>query len=206
MPMSRTSRLALIITGFVLVLAILGTSVIFLTGVYVRHWDSAFTRQVANTFPIPAARVGSRTILLREYYAGISSVQKYLQSSEAATQNQQRPLNDEDRKGTLERFIQEAALYELADARSVTVSDQQEQAILAELNVTATSTADFQRFIGENYGWSLDDFKTHIVRPLVLTRQLTTSYAADHGGDTNALASYLTERVTRPDVIRYVKF
>jgi parvulin-like peptidyl-prolyl isomerase len=203
--MSRL-RLTLVTSTIVVLLLALAASVIFLWGAYYQHWEGSFPTGVAKALPIPAARIGKRTVLLRDYYGGVVSVQKYLTSEEAAAQNQRRPLTVDDRSATLERLIQEAALYELADARGVKVTDEQEQAVLSELNVTSTSTADFQKFISENYGWSLDDFKMHIVRPLVLTRTLATSYAADHGGDPKALQTYLEDRIKKPDVIRYVKF
>lgn len=203
--MSRL-KLSLIVSGIVVLIVALSTSVVFLFGVYNLHWEGPIVTRIAQVLPIPAAKLGSRSVLLRDYFADLASIKKYLSSDQAATQNQRRPLIDDDRKSALERLIQEEAIEELAATRNITVTDEQTAAVMTELNVTATSTANFQDFISTNYGWSLDDFKAHIVRPLVLTRLLAASYATDHGGDQSALTAYLTERVARPDVVRYIKF
>lgn len=203
--MTRNRLITMIAVSAVVFCALL-TSVVYAWGVYRSHWEGPLVTRVADTLPIPAARVGNRTVLLRDYFDSLRSVETYLASPEAVSQQLQRPMNNEDRKSALERLIQESALSELAASRSVTVTEEQEQAVLAELDVTATSTESFQEFIQTNYGWSMDDFKTHIVRPLVLTRVLGASFAADHSGDVNALSTYLTERVARPDVVRYVAF
>jgi hypothetical protein len=188
-------------------LSILGiVSVVFLWGVYYQHWSGPAIVRAAQLLPIPAGKVGDRTVLLRDYLKDVSSIERYLSSEEATAQNLRRPVTDDDRKNALDRSLRVEALEELGDARGVTVTDQQMQALMNEMNVTATSTADFSDFIAKNYGWTMEDFQSHLARPLILTRLLAPAYAADHGGDPNALEDYLTDRLSRPDVVKYVKF
>jgi hypothetical protein len=203
--MSRLRWVIAAILGAVVVIALVGASV-FLWNAYYRHAEGAFTTRVANTFPIPAAKIGNRTILLREYLKDVKSIQIYLSSDEASSTGMARPFSNEDRMNALERLVRQEALEELAEARSVEVTGEQMEAVMKELNVTATTTEAFQFFIAKNYGWDMDDFASHVARPLVLTRLLTESYAADHGGDLTALTAYVEERIKRPDVVRYVKF
>jgi hypothetical protein len=205
--MSHKKVMAMVVGG-VLLLIVLSSSVVFLWGVYNKHWENGVATSVANALPIPAAKVGSRTVLLRDYFDGLTSLRVYLSFSEQALAQAQRPstVSDDDRKNILERLIQEQVLEEVAATRNVTASDAQIDAIMNELNVTATSTASFEDFIAKNYGWSVADFKRHIARPLVLTRLLSTSFAADHGGDAEALTTYLMERSQHSDVVRYIKF
>lgn len=203
--MSRLRWLLLLIGGS-LVMIVLVTSIVFLGGVYYRHWEGPFVHRVAHALPIPAAKVAGHTILLRDYLEAINSIKQYLSSEEAANQNQRRPIVDNDRKNALDRLIQEEILNELAASRNVTVTDQQVDALMAEINVTSTSTEAFTEFIKVNYGWSMEDFKDHVARPLVLTRLLGASFAADHGGDTAALEAYVSEQMQKPDVVRYLKF
>lgn len=190
----------------VVVLAALLSSAIFLWGAYVQHWEGSGVVKVAKALPIPAARLGSRSILLRDYLAAVHSVELYLSSPEAAQQQIQRPLTDDDRKNALERLMHEMALEELAEKRSIQVTDQQIQAIFTELNVTSTSTEAFSIFLKQQYDWTMDDFTTHVARPLVLTRLLAASYAVDHAGDPTALEQYFVDRLSQPDAVRYVKF
>lgn len=204
--MTSRTRWVIISSAFAAVFVALAASAVFLWGVYRAHWEGPFITTVADAIPIPAARVGSHSISLHEYFSSLRSVNQYLNSEEAAAQGQKRPMNDDDRKSALERLIQEAALAELAASRGVSVTADQEQAVLAELDVTATSTDAFQQYIQTNYGWNMEDFKAHIIRPLVLTRVLGASFAADHNGDVNALSSYITDRIQKPDVVRYVAF
>jgi hypothetical protein len=154
--MSHKKVMAMVVGG-VLLLIVLLSSVVYLWGVYNKHWENGVVTSVADTLPIPAAKVGSRTVLLRDYFDGLTSLRVYLSSSEQALAQAQRPstVSDDDRKNILERLIQEQVLEEVAATRNVTASEAQIEAIMSELNVTATSTASFEDFIAKNYGWSV---------------------------------------------------
>lgn len=203
--LTRSRILALVVAAAALVVA-LAASLVFFWGVYYAHWEGSFVSGVASAVPVPAARMGSRPISLSRYLADLRSVEQFLSSDEAKAENLSRAVTDEDRQSTLERLIQEQALYELAEARNIKTTEQQKQAVMAELGVTSTSTEAFRAFIELNYGWDMEAFDSHVVQPLLLTRLLADSYAQDHNGDTGALNAYLTERVQRDDVVRYVKF
>lgn len=199
-------RSRLIIIGCIAVFAIACASAVFLWGMYYQHWDNAIVARLAESMPIPAARIGDRTILYRTYLRDVRSVETYLSSPEAKDQHLTRPLVNDDRKNVLERLIREAALEDLAIARKVEVSDAQMNVAFAEFSAGATTTQDLEALLRDNFGWTIDDLKSHLIRPALLTRLLAASYAVDHGNDPNALEKYLDERVQRPDVVRYVKF
>ena len=173
----------------------------FLWGVYYKHWDTPFVAKVADVTPLPAARIGARTILYRNYLRDVRSVERYLSSDEAKSINVSRPMTDDDRKNALERLLREAALDELAEARNVTVSEAQMQEAMQTLNLTSTTTKEFEDLIAKNFGWTMEDFKTHVVRPSLLTNVMTSSYAVDHGNDPKALEKYLDERMQEKDVV-----
>src|SRR5689334_7599207 len=100
--MSSKKVIAIVVAG-VLLLAALLASIVFLWGVYNKHWEGPFVTRVADVFPIPAAKVGTRTVLLRDYFSSLTSLRIYLASEEATSQNQRRPVIDDDRKSALER-------------------------------------------------------------------------------------------------------
>lgn len=203
--MSRSRWILLAALGAIVIAALVACCV-FLWNVYYAHAEGPFVMRVAQAVPIPAARVGNRTVLLREYLKDVKSIELFLSSDEAASQGQKRAILNEDRENALERLVREEILEELAVARSVEITDEQMNAVVSELNISTTNTRAFEEFIAKNYGWNMDDFRSHVVRPVVLTRLLTESYAADHDGDLTALTTYVEERLTRPDVVRYVKF
>lgn len=182
------------------------SAAVFLWGAYYRHWENSFVTRVADALPVPAAKFASRTILYRDYLRGALSVETYLLSDEAKKLNVSRAATDDDRKNVLERLLREMALEELAQARKISVSDELMRQALAQFNVDATTTQEFQRLLALNFGWTVEDFKAHIVRPALLTNLMSASYAVDHGNDPQALEKYLDERVRRADVVRYVKF
>lgn len=206
MPISRPKWfLPAIIVAAVLV-ATAASAAGFLWGVYYKHWDTPFVTKVANALPLPAARMGARTILYRDYLRDVRSVERYLSSDEARNINVSRPMTDEDRKNALDRLLREAALDELALARNVNVSDAQMQEAMQTLNLTSTTTREFEDLIAKNFGWTMDDFKMHVVRPSLLTNLMAPSYAVDHGNDPKAFEKYLDERIQGKDAVRYVKF
>jgi hypothetical protein len=195
----------------VITLFVIGIVVaVFLWGLYYRQWDNTFVTRVTGVIPVPAARIASHTITYREYLDGVHAVKKFLASPEAKAEADQggmnRTMTGEDRKNVLERLLGEAALNEIADARKVTVTTEQEQTVLDMFNTSGSSTQEIADMLQRIYGWTIDDFKLHIVRPLLLTRSLEASFAADHGGDTNAFTAYIEDRLTKSDVVRYIKF
>jgi aminopeptidase N len=203
---SSRLRLSLIIAAMVLVFTVLAASAVVLWGVYYRYWDGPVVTTLADALPIPAAKVGDRTILLRSYLKDLRSLERFLSSEAALAQNQKRAVTVEDKKSVLDRLVQEAAVAEVADARGIRVEPEQEAAVMEEMQITSTSTADFIVYISENYGWTMDDFTSHVVHPVILTRLLTASFAADHAGDPQAFEAYMDERTKREDVVWYLQF
>lgn len=196
--------LTIIATGVAAVLAVV--SLVFMWGAYNQHWEGPVVGAVARVFPVPAARFAGRPVLLRDYLRDVRSIETFLHSEEAEQQGLARVLTNEDRKQALERLLKELALEELASIRKVEITDEEmNQAIALEFNTTGAQEQDFEAYLVTTYGWTLDDFKAHVVRPALLTRRLAASYASDHGNDPLAIETYLDERITRSDVVKYVK-
>jgi hypothetical protein len=196
---------AIIATGAAAILAVV--SLTFMWGVYNRHWEGPVVAMVADIFPLPAGRLAGRAVLVRDYLRDVRSIELFLTSDDAKKQGVDRAITMEDRKQAFDRLLKELALEELAGIRKVEITDDQmNEAIAREFNTTGAKEQEFEAYLEKTYGWNLDDFKAHVVRPALLTRQLAASYASDHGDDLNAIEDYLDERITRQDVIRYIKF
>lgn len=197
--------IAIIATGIAAFLAII--SLIFMWGVYNRHWEGPIVGTVVSIVPMPAGRLAGQPVLVRDYMRDVRSIEKFLGSEEAEQQGLAREMTMEDRKQALERLLKELALEELAFIRKIEITDEQmNEAIDVEFNPEGAKEQEFEAYLMDTYGWSLDDFKSHVVRPALLTRHLAASYASDHGNDLGALETYLEERISRLDVIRYIKF
>ncbi|MEN9557985.1 MAG: hypothetical protein RL141_354 [Candidatus Parcubacteria bacterium] len=192
--------------ALVVLLGLLSATAIFLWGVYVRHWEGPVVTAVAKVIPVPAASLGDRRVLLREYLADVRSVKIFLASEEATAAGVARDIAIDDRREALERLLHERALQETAEARAITVTPEQTKAVMDEFGVSATSTEAFADFLERGYGWTVADFESHVVQPLILTRLLSSSFAADHDGDLTAFDQYLLERLARKDVVRYIRF
>jgi len=197
--------IAIIATGIAAVLAVV--SLIFMWGVYNRHWEGPIVETVVSVIPMPAGRLAGQPVLVKDYLRDVRSISLFLASEEAKQQGVDRSITIEDRKQAFERLLKELALEELAYIRKIEITDEQmNEAIALEFNPQGAQEQEFEAYLKETYGWELDDFKSHVVRPALLTRHLAASYASDHGNDLNALEAYLDERITRADVVRYIKF
>jgi parvulin-like peptidyl-prolyl isomerase len=197
--------ITIIATGALVFIAVI--SLIFMWGVYNRHWEGPIVGTVVSVVPMPAGRLAGQPALVRDYMRDVRSIEKFLSSEEAKQQGVARAITMEDRKQALERLLKELALEELAFIRKIEITDEQmNEAIALEFNPEGAQEQEFEAHLMETYGWTLDDFKSHVVRPALLTRHLAASYASDHGNDLGALETYLEERVSRLDVIRYIKF
>jgi hypothetical protein len=176
-------------------------------GAYRMGWENDMVRGLAGIAPVPAASFAGKPISLRDYFHDVDSIRTYLASADAKSQGLARAMTSDDKRQVLERLLEEAAINELAFSRRVTVSDDEvNQAIQQQFNTTGKSDAQLTQFVHDTFGWSMDDLKMHLVRPILLERKIAASYAADHNNDLNALQQYLDERLKKKDVVRYVKF
>ncbi|MBD3251367.1 hypothetical protein GF380_02845 [Candidatus Uhrbacteria bacterium] len=203
----RLKWILITLSAIAVIVVVSSLYLITLWGAYSRHWEGPAMMTIANVLPIPAARFSGQPIRLSDYLRDVRSIETFLSSEDAKQQGLARPLTMEDRKQALDRLLKEQAIEELAYIRKVDVTPSEiDEAMAVEFNTEGAQEQDFEQFLQSTYGWSIEDFKQHVVRPALLTRKLAASYAVDHGNDPQALERYLEERITRPDVIRYIRF
>ena len=205
----NVKKLIMIIAGLFVVIIIAGATTVFLWGVYVKHWDTPFVRSVAKVVPIPVARIGTVSIPLSQYFKDVDSLKIYLASDEAKVSGRDaRSLSDDDRKQAIEREIEEVAVNEYATEKKVTLSDSEIDTAIDTQFVGASSTRqELEKELQKTYGWSMQDFRQHIARPILLERKLATlANSSDPQTGMSDVVTYLTARIQKPDVIRYIKF
>jgi len=192
--------------GVALVLVL--TSFFFLWGVYVRHWEGLTVRAIADRVPVPVARYAGTPVLLRTYLVRIGAIKAFLASEEGkAIPEEDRVFSDVHRAQSVEQLLREAVVEETARIRKIGVTDEEvEEAIRLEPTFSGVSPETLEDHVRQTYGLTYDEFKEHVARPIILDRLVSASYAADHGGKTDAFDAYVEERLQRSDVIRYLKF
>jgi hypothetical protein len=204
----NVKKLVMILGGIALAIALAVSYSVLLWGVYMSHWDTPFTRAMANVVYIPVARIGDTAIPLSRYYKDIDSLKTYLSSESAKASGGNRELTDADRNQAVERLIEEAAIEEMAAAKKVTLQDEEIESSIDAQFVGASSTRqDLEKEIMSSYGWSMQDFRDHIVRPILLERKLAAMInTSDTQQGLTDVIDQLSKRVQEKDVIRYLKF
>lgn len=198
-----------VLGGIIVAIAISIASAIFLWGVYFNHWDTPFTRAVSSIIPVPVARVGNAYITLDRYYRDVDGLRKYYESDEAKSAG----LTVSDfgvlqQMQVLERLIEEEAIFELASKNKVTLTNDELDKAIDDQFVSPSSTRqDLETNLMKTYGWDMDQFKEHIVRPILLERKMASIDNPEdpRTGMANVMTQ-LSERIKQPDVVRYIKF
>lgn len=208
-PASKGSRskMGLVIGIFAAILLVAGTGAGLVYSVYAKRSGGPVVRAVTSVLPLPAGRVGSRTILYRDFLKNRDTLERFLKSPAAAAQQLAVPLDATLEKNVLEKMMHETALNELANEKNVNVSDDELRKYFTDVVAQASSTTpDIGVYLLDNFGWSEEDFRQNVLRPALLEEKLGTTIATEKQGDPNALSAYLEERLARKDVTRYLKF
>ncbi|MBI4138582.1 SurA N-terminal domain-containing protein [Candidatus Uhrbacteria bacterium] len=202
-----SKKLRLLIASASGVVALLGGAAVGSWAVFVKHSDAGFVRSVSEVLPIPAAKIGSRMILYRDFLKSRDTLRTFLSSDAAKEQAIDIPYDAQLERNVLEKLINQAAVEELAEAQKVAVTDEELRAFFADVVTAAsTTTPDVGVYLLKNFGWNEEDFRQHVLRPALLEQRLAIAFAGQSQGDPNALAAYLSQRLTEKDVVRYLRF
>lgn len=205
--MQRRSFLLLVSGVLVCVLALLVALVGIGRAIFIQHSDGSSIRWISNALPIPAARIGSRSILYRDYLKQHDALKHFLASPAAKSQQLNLTLNGDLEKNILEKLMAQEIMEELAVQKSVTITDADVRASFSQVVAMASSTTpDVSVYLAENFGWNEEDFRQYVIRPALLEERLAKIEADEHQGDQSALSAYMDERLKSKDAVRYLKF
>lgn len=189
------------------VLILLGSTATVAWAVSVKHDDSPVIRKLADVLPIPAAKLGSKPILYRDFLHARDTLRTFLASPAAKEQQLQVPLDENLEKNVLEKMLVQAALEELAGKKNVTVTDAELRQYFSEVVSAASSTTpDVGVYLLQNFGWNEEDFRQQVLRPALLEQRLTMAFAQENPNDQNALGAAIDARMKEKDVVRYLRF
>jgi len=191
----------------VVFLVLLGATVGMGWEIFVKRSDGKVVRFVSSTVPIPAGRMGSRTVLYRDFLKARDTLKVFLASPAAKEQGMEVPFDINLERNVLEKLLVQEALEELAEERKVTVSEEELRQYFTEvLSATSSTTPDVGVYLLENFGWNEEDFRQQVLRPSLLEQKLGQELATSQPNDPDALNRLVAARMEKGDVVRYVRF
>lgn len=206
-PVPKNKKFFVILGVLTAALLILGGVAAVGSAVFIAHSDHAVIRQMSGILPIPAARLGQKTVLYRNFLAERDTMRFFLNSEAAKEQGVDTSFDAQAEENLLEKMLQDAALEELAEQKNITVTDEELRAYFADVVAAAASTTgDIGSYLLKNFGWSEEDFRQQVLRPAILEDRLGAELAKEKPDDPDALAIYMSERLQQKDVVRYLRF
>jgi hypothetical protein len=173
---NKKMNIRFFVLGIVIVLV-----AIFLVGstayVYARPPTDPLVRALARALPYPAAFVGRNVVLVRDFIFEYDALVKYFGSlSEEAD-----PLVTEDlEKNLMDTLVNRLMIERLSRAYRVSLDPRQESEFMQELLTNGSLSAeDLEAQIRDTFGWEMEEFRKRIVRPVVLSTQLSEKIAKD---------------------------
>lgn len=191
--------------GALLLLSIAAGFVIY--GVYYKINDSGFTRIVARTFALPAAKVGSGSVSYAQFLSTRDAIEKFINSEAGKQVQAAMPPIDVLNNNVMDRLIRQEMVKEIAAKQKITVSDDEVMSTFSDVVKAAASSTqpDVSKYLQDNYGWSEDNFRQQVLKPALLEQKLATEMAKAKNGDEQAMESELT-LMRQNDVVVYLKF
>jgi hypothetical protein len=204
---SPRRAISIILVIIVVLLALLGGAAFLGWEIFIQRSDAPVIRTIADVVPIPAARLGSRVVLYRDFVRSRDTLRKFLESPAAKQEGLNVPFDETLEQNALEKLLVQQALEELAEQRHVVVTDDELRQYYSEvLASTSSTTQNPSQYLLDNFGWDEEDFRQNVLRPSLLEQKLTTSFAEENPSDTDALNRAIAARMEQKDVIRYVRF
>ncbi|MEO5927958.1 MAG: SurA N-terminal domain-containing protein [Patescibacteria group bacterium] len=188
-------------------LALIGGTAFLGWNIFVKRSDGPVIRKITNILPIPAARLGSRVVLYRDFVHARDTLKKFLASPAAKEEKLDVPFDASLEQNTLEKLLVQEALEEIAEQQKVTVTDDELRQYYSEvLSATSSTDRDPSQYLLENFGWDEEDFRQNVLRPALLEQKLTAAMTGENAADADALNRAVAARMEQKDVVRYVRF
>lgn len=204
---TRKSLVKWIIVPLLVLLLIMAGGVGTVWAIFVRHSDQTVVRRVADFVPVPAAKLGGKTIFYRDFLHARDTLRTFLASPAAKEQQLEMPLDQTLEKNVLEKLLMQAALEELAEQKNVQISQEELHQSFSQVIAAASSTTpDIGLYLMQNFGWNEEDFRQQVLRPALLEQKLSELLTQEAQGDPNALGLHLEKRLQEKDVVRYLRF
>lgn len=171
LPFSPRALKAIAVGAGVLAVGIALSSI-----VYLREPTSGAVRAIVGVLPYPAAVVGSDVITIGEYLRERDALEAYFQST--ADETGAAPSEEEITSNIVDTLVHKSAVNRLAAEAGVTVDEARVDAFY-EQAVGGVDRDQFELQLESMFGWSVDEFRERVVRPVVLAMQLGETIEQD---------------------------
>lgn len=171
LPISRRRLRVLALAAGVLSAIVVLSSI-----VYLRPPTNGTVRAIVGVLPYPAAVIGTDVITINEYLEERDALDAYFQTSAGETGTV--PSEEEITQNIMETLVHKSAVNHLAEASGMTLDESRVDAFYEQ----AVGGADQEQFAAQldsMFGWTVDEFRDRVVRPVVLAMQLGEQIEGD---------------------------
>jgi len=157
--------------------AIALTLAVMTSFVYREDPTGSSVRKIVGVIPYPAAVVGSHVITFKDYLVERDSLSSYFAST-AAQSGTEMPDEETIGKNILDTMAHKLVVADLASEAGIALDD----AKVEEFYTNALGGADpaaFESQLQTTFGWTPDQFKERVVKPVVLATQVGEAIAKD---------------------------
>lgn len=163
-------------------LGIIGAAVL-VTGalsafVYTHASTDKTVQALTMRLPFPAIMVGRSVITYKEFYSEQDSLKKYFASSASA--GSPAPTDEQLHTMIVQTLSNKAVVKTLASNYGLSLDQNKVEAFYQNFLQSNAGQApgDIEQKIKETFGWTIPEFKQHVVEPIVLSTEVSDYIAA----------------------------
>lgn len=190
-PLQHSKHRIVIISTFLLVVAVIGFFVYSGLALYKFQSTSAFTYRVTQVIPFPVARAGGHFVSYENYLFEMRRYQHYYQSQQRVDFDSKSGKDQlaSYKPKAMNEVVQAAYVKQLAAQNHVSVSNADVNDALQSLQAqNQSSQQELAEVTNKFFGWSLDDLKREIKQELLAQKVATKLDTATQAKAANVLS------------------
>ncbi|PIS43036.1 MAG: hypothetical protein COT24_00280 [Candidatus Kerfeldbacteria bacterium CG08_land_8_20_14_0_20_40_16] len=179
-------------------IVIIGALTTIGVGLYRYDWNDKYTNAIIKVIPYPVALVNWQIVKYSDFRADLDTLRFFYQKQQELYPNDAPTQTETELKDTvLNRLIEDELVIQLAKQKNVTATqeeiDQEFQLIIQQ----AGSQETLEQTLQELYQWNVDQFKSKVLYPFILRRNLEKEInsEADIDAQTKAKAQEVLDKV-----------
>jgi len=154
--------------AFGLIFALLILAVLFIStmawGIYKLEWRSPLIEKFLTIMPLPTAKVDGHYILYPDYLKTLQAAEKFY-SKQGDAGMVQIPSQEELKKMTMDRLVEDIFIKELAAKYNIVVNQNEIDDKVKEVVANKGSEEEVEKFLQEYYGLTIAGYKEYFIKP-----------------------------------------
>ena len=166
-------------------------SIIIILGIliYAFRWDNSFIKKAEKILPYPATIIeNTNFISLNRLNSDLNSVKKFYESQDFSEVNMRVDFSTENgekrlklkEKEILNRLIEDKSIEIIAKQKGIAISNEMVDQNLERKMEEYGDEGDLSENLKKLYGWTMEDFKSKIVKPDLYKQELEKSFIAEN--------------------------